>query len=411
MKKKIIGIIAIIVVLIGAGIFIVNRGKAVDVNMALVEKGNIAAYVEELGVVKTQNQASVYASTAGRVIEVLVEVGDSIEAGGILARIDDQQLTRQIRELEAQKSVITAQYNEAIKTIDQQQIDKLELQLSIQERRVQEAERRADSNKRLYEAGAISREEYESTITQLETETANLEGIKLDLEILKKPVSDNIVAGFQAQLHQVDLQIEDLNSKKKDFVVTAPIGGTVMTKMVEVGSYLQPGTPLMEIGNKGILYIESDILIGDMADIAEGAMVEISNRDLAIDGVMGTVRKIHPQAFSKISDLGIEQKRVTIEIDIKGEAAALRPGYDLDIKVIIDRREDALIIPENAVFQQDGKEFVFVEENGTAALRQIETGIESGRRVEVISGLQEGDAVVLTPDDKLEDGIGIKRQD
>lgn len=386
-----------------------NRSNAVDVEVAVVERGNIAEYVEELGLVVSENKGNVFSPTAGKVTEVLVKVGDPVEKGAVLVKIDSEQLTRQIMELEAQKSVIMAQYNEAKKPADNREIEKLELQLATQERNVREAQRKRDNSKTLYEAGALSYEEYQAAVTALETETAQLESYRLDLELLKKPISANVASQYEAQLRQLDIQIEELRSRGQDFVITAPVQGTVMMKTVEAGTYLQPGTQVMEIGDQEALYIESDVLVAEIGKVKVGAPVEISHKDLGIDGMQGRIRKIHPQAFSKISDLGIEQKRIKVEIDIEDVITGLRPGYDLDIKIIINSKENTLLIPENAVFQQNGKDYVFVNENNTAVLREIQKGIESKRKVEVLTGFEEGEEVILSPSEKLENGIAIKK--
>ncbi|SNS50651.1 HlyD family secretion protein [Anaerovirgula multivorans] len=410
MKKKIVGIIAIIAVISVGAVLMMNRSKAVEVEVAAVEKGNIAEYVEELGLVVSENKGSVFSPTTGRVTEVVVEVGDQVEKGEVLVKIDSQQLAREMMELEAKKSEVMARYNEETKPIDSREIEKLESQLATQERKVQEAERKRDNNKTLYEAGAISYEEYQVIIVDLEQEVAQLEEINLDLELLRKPVSENIASQYEAQLRQLDIQMEDLRSKGKDFVITSSLTGTVMMKEVEVGSYLQPGMQVMEIGDKEALYIESDVLVSEIGKVKVGSAVEISHKDLGIEDVKGTIRKIHPQAFSKISDLGIEQKRIKVEMDIEDTVEGIRPGYDLDVKIIVNSREDVLLIPENAVFQQNGKNYVFVNEGNAAVLREIQKGIESKRQVEVITGLQEGEEIILSPDEKLEKGIAIKVQ-
>ncbi|AOT71519.1 hypothetical protein [Geosporobacter ferrireducens] len=68
------------------------------------------------------------------------------------------------------------------------------------------------------------------------------------------------------------------------------------------------------------------------------------------------------------------------------------------------------MISENAVFQQEGKAYVLVNENNIAVLREIQKGIESKKQIEVITGLQEGEEVILSPDVKMESGVGIKKQ-
>lgn len=411
MKKEIVGIV-IIVTLIGIiGFYIGNRNKVVQVDAALAVEGNIEKYVEELGIVKAKNQGDIYASTSGTVKEILVDIGDEIKKRDILVKLDNSQISKEIQGLEAERSAILAQYNEAKETVDIENIKKLELTVKDMERRAQKAEETANNSKMLYEAGAISHEEYKNTLENFELEKSNLEKTKLDLELMKKPVSKNIIAQYEARLRQIDIQKEKLESLNKDFTITANMDGIVLRKTIEEGSYIQPGMDIMEIGNVDKLYIESDILVDDIAYVQEGARVKISNKNLGLVDLEGVVKKIYPYAFTKVSDLGVEQRRVKIDIEMEDSIKNIRPGYDLDIKIVTDSKDNIILIPKDSIFDIEGKYFVFVNTNDKAELREIEKGMESQRQVEVISGLKEGDIVILSPDEKIEEGVSIDTED
>lgn len=408
MKKKIIGIIVIAIIAAGAWIYISNQNKEIEVNTSDVIVGDIAEYVEELGTVTMRNRINVYSPISGRVAEVLVDIGDEVEEGDVLVKLDGEQLSRQIAELDAQRSAILAEYNEATKPLNDITKEKLELDILELTKRIEAAEETVSYNEFLLQIGAISNEEYKTAVKNLDSENRNLEKLELDLELLNEPVSENIISGYQAQLKQLDIKRQGLVKTGKDFTVSSGLTGKVLQKSIEKGSYLQPGMHIMEVGNLDELYIESDILVGDISDVKEGSEVKISNKDLGIIDLEGIVKKIHPNAFSKVSDLGVEQKRIKVEIEMINPLKDLRPGYDMDIKIITDSKKDVLLIPENAVFKMEEREFVFINENNTAVIREIKTGIESQRLVEVREGLNERDMVILSPDEKVEEGIRIK---
>jgi HlyD family secretion protein len=192
MKKKIISGAIIVALIGGAGFYMSSRSTAVEVNTALVTQGNLAKYVEELGAVKSKSHVNIYAPTAGMVAEVLVDVGDKIKEGDVLVKLNGEQLSRQITELEAQRSAVLAQYNEAKKPLNEKGIEKLELEIIDIEKRIKTAEETANNKKVLYDAGAISHEEYQNAIKDLDGEKSNLQKAKLDLEAMKKHVSENI---------------------------------------------------------------------------------------------------------------------------------------------------------------------------------------------------------------------------
>lgn len=409
-KKKLIGIIALVVIVSVVGFLLKNKTTALEVEVSPVAEGNIEEYVEELGDVKVKQNETIHANLQGKVTEVLVEEGDTVKQGDILVRLDSEDQARDIEMLEAQRSALNAQYKEAVKSADAKEIKKLELSLNDLEKTFEESTKDLANKKELLDEGIISEEEYQDSVLAYELEQTEIEKLKIDLELLKKPVSTNIVRQYEAQLLQIDLQIEALKSNEGDFIFSAPFDGTILTKNISKGSYVQPGMAIIEIGNLNELYVESDVLVEDIVGIQEGTRVSLENDDLAILDLKGEVTKIYPQAFSKVSDLGVEQKRIKVEIQIGQQETNLKPGYDLDVRFITNQSENALIIPENALFQMEGEDYVFIIEKNVATLRQVKKGIESDKYVEIISGLNQEDKVILSPDDSLEEGMLVKER-
>lgn len=407
MKKKIIIAVLIAIILIPISIYLLNIEKEIEVSISTVVKGNMQEFVEELGTVKIKNHEAIYSPVTGKITDVFMDVGQMVEAGNVLVKLDDDIIGRQISELNAQRSAIAAQYNQAKEPVDEKSIEIMEIGIRDIESKIKTAEESVETKKMLFQLGAISNEEYQSSIRNLDSEKSSLENAVLDLELLKKPVSSNLLAQYTALMKQIDVQKANLNATSKDFSISSSISGTVLQKLVEVGSFVHAGQHLMDIGNLEELYIESEILVGDINNIKEGQEVLISNDDLDIRDLEGTVTKIHPIAHSKVSDLGVEQKRVRIEIEMSSPLN-LKPGYDLDLKIILKEKDNTLLIPENAVFDMDNKKYVFVNEENIAILKEIKTGLESERNIEVLSGLKEGDLVILSPDSTVEEGVKLK---
>lgn len=407
MKKKVIIAIIFITIIITVS-YIKYVKRFIEVNTATVEKGNITKYVEELGVVKSENQVNIYSATTGMVSKVLVDIGHKVKKGDVLVILDKDEIIRDMEQLSNKREAILAEYNEAKQPIDNKEILKLELEIEDLEKKLVNLRRILDNKKTLYNEGAISYEEYQEALLQMESETINLEKVKLDLEIIKKPISQDIVTKFETQLRQLDIQEKDLEKTYKDSIINSNIDGIVFGKFVEEGSYIQQGTCIMDIGNIDKLYIESDILVEDVMEVLEGAKVHITNKDLNIVDLEGTVKNIHPYAFAKTSDLGIQQKRVKVDIEINGNEKGLRPGYDLEVKIITEEVNNTLIVPKKALFIIDGKDYVFVDDNGKARLREVITGIENDKDVQIIQGLKEGEILILSPHKEIREGIRIK---
>ncbi|SHI55058.1 efflux RND transporter periplasmic adaptor subunit [Lutispora thermophila] len=407
-KKKFIWIGVILVIAVVMVYMYMTKNSVVDVEMAEVKRGNIDEYIEEKATVELKNKADIYAWQSGVVTFSSVDVGDEVKAGDVLLKIQDEDLKLQIRSMELQKQSIEAQLEEARKGLNQWDLQVLEAKVRTAQIAYDEAYRIMENNKKLYDAGGISKDTYESSVAALASAEANLEAAKAAMAAAQEGFSPNIEKQFVAKMDELKIQINHLRSKQKDYIIKSPIDGIVLVAEAPEGSIVSMGAMVFQIGRYDEMYLVSDILVDDMADVREGSQVFISNEDLDIRDVRGTVIKIHPQAFSKISDLGIEQKRIRIEISIDEEIDELRPGYDMDIKIITASSQNTLLIEEKAVFEQGGNNYIFINDDGTARLRQIEKGLESDDMIEVTKGLQEGEKVILSPNANIKEGTKIK---
>ena len=408
MKKKIIWIV-VILVLASIVVYKIKSGsQAVTVELAKVSKGDIVEYVEETGDLMLETEIEVYSTAAGRVTKVAKNVGEAVKAGETLVEIDNDLLL-QIKALDAQKLSISAKYDEIKSSAEVEEIRRLSAQVRAAEAAYEESKSATENNKVLYETGAISLDTLKSSITKLAAAEANLETAKSNLSAAQKGASGNVRKQYEAQLSEIQARIEQLEKKSEDMIVRSPIDGLVMACEVKEGNIVQMGSKLYEIGGAKGLFLESDILIEDIARVKLGSPVIIENEDLGITDMKGTVRKIYPKAFNKMSELGIEQKRVKVEIDLNGAVEELRPGYDMTVKIITQSKKDTLLIAEKAIFNYQGKDHVFINEKGLAKLRVIEKGLESNEQVEVLKGLNEREEVILSPDESLEEGARIKQ--
>lgn len=410
MNKKWIGIggAALAVILVSVMVKASQQPMAVEVSE--VKTGSMEQYVEEIGEVALNERLGLYTAAAGLVTDVNVSVGDAVKKGQLLAQLDYQSAQLQKQDLEAQAKAVAAQYQEAKKPVKAADLSKLNAQLKSAQSLYDEAVRNAADSKALYEAGALAESGYRAVMVDLANKEASLQSAKASLSSAKEGLSKNIGAQYEAQLTEIRSRIALMDKQLKDLGITAPADGIVLTKSVEKGQYVQPGKLLFEVGSGDQLHLRSDLLFEDLAGIKEGTLVKVENEDLGIKDLMGKVVKIYPTAFTKVSDLGINQKRVTVEIELSGDLSALRPGYEMTAKLIVDKRDNAVLVDKKALFEYDGKDSVFVVEKGKAQIRAVETGLENTDVFEIISGLKAGETVILSPDETLEEGMSVKAE-
>ncbi len=394
-KYLIIGLV-ILAVIGGIAYFKKSDDKTIGETFE-VKKGEVISYIEEKGTVKSHNQGVVSSKSNGEVMSFNVEVGDKIKKEDIVAVINTDETDTQIKILQTKLESVKASYKEATKQPDKEIIGKAEANLRTADIMAEKAKGDAEKAEKLYEEGAISSDNYQNALTNLKLKEEALQIAKDDLESIKKGPSENIKKQFEAQISELEYQLDILNKNKGNLFIKSNLEGTVLETFIKEGSFIQIGAPVVEIGDEEKLYIEADILASEIKDVQEGAEVIIYSDDLGLKEIKGKVTKVYPKAFSKISDLGIEQKRVKVDIEILDKVDILKIGYELNIRVITSKITETLFIPDTAIFDYEDGTYVYIIKDGKPVLRKVEVGLEGKDNVEIISGLNEGEKVLINP--------------
>ncbi|WP_428408471.1 efflux RND transporter periplasmic adaptor subunit [Hyphococcus sp.] len=193
----------------------------------------------------------------------------------------------------------------------------------------------------------------------------------------------------------------------------APISGRILRVMQESETVMPAGTPILEIGDPlGDLEIVAELLSTDAVKVSPGdrVIVEKWGGEPALEG---RVERIEPWGFTKYSALGVEEQRVNAIIQFAGAEDArerLGHGFRVEVRIVVWEDENALTIPSSAVFRSGDNWAVFAVDRGRARLHIIEAGRNNGIVTEVRSGLEEGDAIILYPGNRVSDGARVKQR-
>jgi HlyD family secretion protein len=188
--------------------------------------------------------------------------------------------------------------------------------------------------------------------------------------------------------------------------VRAPVAGRVLHVFQESERPVTAGTPLLDVGDPTDLEVVIELLSRDGAALAPGTPVELEQwggpRPLA-----ARVRLVEPAAFTKISALGVEEQRVNVVADITtplAERLALGDNFRVEARVIVWEEPRVLKVPVSALFRRGSDWSAYVVRAGRAVLVPVQAGRSSGTETQVLSGLQEGDEVILYPGDRVKEG-------
>ena len=188
--------------------------------------------------------------------------------------------------------------------------------------------------------------------------------------------------------------------------VFSPTSGRVLRVFEKSERYLEVGTPLLEIGDPSSIEIVADVLSTDAVRIRPGSRMMIENNDSA-DPMRAQVRTIEPQAATKVSALGVEEKRVDVVADFIDPKPAFGDNFRLDVRIVVWKGDNVLSVPNSALFRSGEDWNVFVVKGRRAYLRKVETGHRSRTHTEIVGGVEEGEWVIAHPPNDLSDGSRI----
>ncbi len=192
----------------------------------------------------------------------------------------------------------------------------------------------------------------------------------------------------------------------------SPVSGVVLRRLRESTAVVAQGEPLLEVADPFELEISADFLSRDAVQMRSGMPV-IIERWGGEEALHGTVRRIEPAGFMKISALGVEEQRVLIIVDINDDPTiwqGLGDDYRVEVRVVLWQSDDALRAPTSALFRDGSSWAVLAENNGRAQLRLVEIGYRNGFQAQILEGLSEGENVIIHPPDSISDGARIEQR-
>ena len=188
--------------------------------------------------------------------------------------------------------------------------------------------------------------------------------------------------------------------------VYVPENGVLTRIFVTSEGVVQAGTPIAEVSRPSQIEIVADVLSADATQIRPHVPVLIENWGGG-EPLKAIVRNVEPQAFTKVSALGVEEQRVNVVMDLLDRPERLGDNFRVDVRVILWEGKDVLRVPSSAVFRHGEGWAVFTVSRSRARLKEIEIGHRSPSFTQLTSGLAEGDAVILHPPNSVTDGTRV----
>lgn len=398
MKKLLLAIFgALILAGVGAGfLFIWSRPQ---VAVSAVKKMAFEKRVRGTGELVLLGSAEVRSPLAGRVSEVCVEEGEKVKTGQVLVQFEETEVFSQLKRAQAALQLVRAQVERAIseQEVTAQQVAAARL-------RLEQAEREKKRMEFLLEQGAIAQKDCDAVSDQAELVAVEVAQAEARLQALEKGVAE-----AQASLGVAQAELDYWKEKSRQLVVVSPQSGTVVRRMAEPGAAVNQGELLLEVGDPVSLELELLVAPQDLPQVKIGDQVEIRPLVGSFPAAEGKVMKILPHGKVITSSLGVEEAKGVVGVRFIKNAELFRSGYKVRGEVIVSRKREALVVPEEAVFSTPEGEFIYVvTKEECLKKRKVALSACQDGFVEVLRGLREGEKVVVKSDRSWREGQKIR---
>jgi len=392
-KRRIWWIGSIVVVLLVVATVVTkatsSNTKIDPTKIASVEQGDLAKSVVATGQIEPITKVEVKSKASGIVKRLLVDAGDHVKQGQVLAELDKEELEAQVRGDEAQLAAAEANLRAAEADVERSKVDAEGVDVPTLQRQYERAKTMASQG--VVSASSLddSQRNYELAVN------------KRDLARAQLTVNLAKVKQAQAQVTQYKAALSRSQEQLNYATVVSPIDGEVLSRDVEVGDAVSSilvlgssATLVMTLGDMKHVYVDGKVDESDIGKVYLGQPARIKVESFKDKSFEGKVTKIAP--------MGVEKDNVTtfqVRVSIDNSGGELRALMTANAEIILETHPNVLMIPENAlIYDKDKKASVEVPDlKGKDGKRKVAVvvGISNGAKTEITSGLKKDDKVIL----------------
>jgi HlyD family secretion protein len=382
---------AVVVLLVaGVGLTKLVKGTTIDPNkIAKVTRGDVARSVVATGKIQPITKVEVKSKASGIVEKLYVDINYVVKKGQQLAQLDQEEIQAQVAAQRAQLASAEANVATLQANIEQDKVNAAAPDLPMYKATL-------DRNLQMQKEGIVSRQvlddankDYLAALTRRDSSKAQ---IGVDAAKLKQA---------RAQVQQSQASLKQLEEQLGYTTIVAPMDGVILSRDVEIGDAVSSilvlgstATLVMTEGDTTEVYVQGKVDEADIAHVYMGQPARIKVESFRDRPFYGKVTKIAP--------MGVEKDNVTtfeVRVSINNPGGELKANMTANAEILMDEHKDVLTVPENAV-SYDNQKNAFVqipdkEQKEGWRKVSVKVGLSNGSATEIISGLKEGDQVVL----------------
>lgn len=322
--------------------------EVINVETSVSKKSDIITETTLSGRIKPIKESNIVPKVSGEVINVYVKLGDKVTKGDLLFELDKIQMQNQVNQSRAI-------YNQ-------------------QKSSYENAKTNFERSKSLYKEGAISKQQYENYELQYTT----------------------AYQSFQQAKSTLDNSIDTLDNCS----VTAPISGYITLVDINEGEIASQAMTAVSIANIDTVEIETSISEYLINKVTIGNEVKVIVRSASDEKFIGTITELSPSPAK-------DSLTYPMKIAINNKDSIIKAGMFAEINIVSGRKENVLSLPSDSVIIKDDKTIVCTVEDNRVVYREVSTGLDNGKLIEITEGLNENEVVITKGQNYVDNGSKI----
>lgn len=385
-------ILAIAVLALLAGVVWAFLPRPVEVEVASIAPRTIQVIVAEEGEARIREVFTISATIGGKLRRIDLHAGDPVFAQKTVVAVIGPAAPAL---LDARARSVA----EATRSAARSAVDLAVAQMAQAEAALEFKAAEAVRSRALFERSAISQRVLDTATLEQRTAQAAFDSAKANLAVRQRELESTEAVLGTGDPYGAEACCLD---------IIAPVSGRVLRVLTENEQVVLPGTPIMEIGNPGNLEVTVDLLSRDAVRVRVGSDAQITGWGGA--SIAARVERIEPSARTRVSALGIDEQRVRVILNLRGDPADWRllgNGFRVIAQINLWEGDGVLSVPVGALFRDGSDWATYVVQDGRAQLQIITLGERNESFAQVLSGVKAGDQVILHPSDRVADGAAV----
>lgn len=402
MKRNVIIILIVVIIALGvAGFFgyqqlTARAATTPRVPTTTVARGSLVATVSAAGNVSAVKSATLGFQVAGRVTQVNVQVGDAVKAGQLLMQLDLTDANLALRDAQAQLTSAQATLDNA-KSKNEQNPNQLLVAKSGLDKAIA-ALQTAQGN---YNAVAWRNDILSSQqAAALASATADYQSALGNFKITAATINDSALRTATASLDQAQIAVAQAQRNIEKAKIVSPFDGTISIVNFNVGDSAGTGAAVA-LADLSTLQVKVTLAEIDVAKVKVGQSAQMT-----LDALTGETFDAKVTALGPVATITQGVVNYPVIVSLNNPGNAIRPGMTANMSIQVDRRDNVLLIPTRAIRSQGNQRIVTVLFKGQNIQVPITTGLSNDTSIEITTGLNEGDEVIVQQTTTRQPNVG-----